>query len=69
MVVFRQRHTVESGRVVQRRRGLEVLLALIRNPNLSPARLARSLRGHSPPIRLAKITPVLQRYDLQQVAE
>ena len=48
---------------------IEVLLALIRNPNSSPALLARRLRGHSPPIRLDQITAVLQRFDLQQVVE
>ena len=48
---------------------IEVLVALIRNPNSSPAQLARRLRGHSPPIRLHQITAVLQRFDLEQVAE
>ena len=47
---------------------IEVLLALIRNPNSSPAQLARLLRGHSPPIRLDQIMAVLQRFDLQPVA-
>ena len=47
---------------------IEVLLALIRNPNSSPAQLARRLRGHSPPIRLDLIMAVLQRFDLEAVA-
>ena len=48
---------------------IEVLLALIRNPNSSTDQLARRLRGHSPPIRLHQITAVLQRFDLEQVAK
>ncbi len=48
---------------------IEVLLAMIRNPNSSPAQVARCLRGHSPPIRLHQITVVLQRFDLNEVAE
>ena len=77
-VAERQRQA-RLGRIREARLGLasdldpslviEVLLALVRNPNSSPARLARCLRGHSPPIRLDQITAVLQRYDLQQVAE
>ena len=75
-VAERQRHARRSREV---RAGLaadldpslviEVLVALIRNPNSSPAQLARRLRGHSPPIRLHQITAVLQRFDLEQVAE
>ncbi|MDE0105404.1 MAG: hypothetical protein OXN89_23760 [Bryobacterales bacterium] len=48
---------------------IEALLALIRNPNSSPAQLARRLRCHSPPIRLDQITTVVQRFDLEQVVE
>lgn len=48
---------------------IEVLLALLRNPASSPARLARHLRGHSPPIRLPQITAVFTRFDLAQVVQ
>ena len=48
---------------------IEILLALIRHPAASPARLARHLRGHAPPIRLAQITAVFARFDLAQVVK
>ena len=48
---------------------IEVLLALLHHPNSPPSRLARHLRGHSPPIRLPTITAVFQRFDLDQLVQ
>ena len=46
----------------------EVLLALVRDPGASPARLARQLPGHAPPIARPQVTAVLARFDLARVA-
>ena len=48
---------------------IEVLLAVIRHPAASPVQLARHLQGHSPPIELAHILAVSDRYDLPQAVE
>ena len=48
---------------------IEVLVALIRHPQATPVQLARSLRGHAPPIDLPAISAVFIRFDLEAVAQ
>ena len=43
---------------------IEVLLVLLRYPGSRPQDVARRLRGHEPPIRIAQIQAVFDRYDL-----
>lgn len=48
---------------------IQVLLGLIRHPGSSPAEVVRTLRGHSPPIRLAQVVEVFTRYDLADIGK
>ena len=43
---------------------IEVLLVLLRHPGSPPTQLARRLQGLSPPIHLAQVQAVFQRFDL-----
>ena len=43
---------------------IEVLLVLIRHPGSRPQDVVRRLRGHEPPIRIAQVQAVFDRYDL-----
>lgn len=45
---------------------IQVLLVLLRHPGSRPQDVVRRLRGHEPPIRLAQIQAVFDRYDLGQ---
>ena len=45
---------------------IAVLLALVRHPGESPARVARRLQGHAPPISLPQVSAVFTRFDLAQ---
>lgn len=48
---------------------IEVLLVLVRHPGSLPGAVARRLQGHSPPILLAEVQAVFERYDLAGVGE
>ena len=48
---------------------IAVLLALVRHPGASPARVARRLQGHAPPISLPQVSAVFTRFDLAQGAQ
>ena len=48
---------------------IQILLALIRHPGSGPADVARTLRGHSPPIVLEQVVEVFARYDLEDVGK
>ena len=47
----------------------EVLLVLVRHPRSLPAEVARRLQGHSPPIRLAQVQAVFDRFELAGIGE
>ena len=48
---------------------IQVLLVLIRHPGSPPARVARRLYGHSPPITPTQVAAVFSRYDLEEIGE
>ena len=48
---------------------IAVLLVLVRHPGSLPAAVARRLQGHSPPILLAQVQAVFERYDLAGAGE
>ena len=48
---------------------IEVLLVLIRHPGSSPTQVARRLRGHAPPIPIAEIRLVFDRYELEELGK
>ena len=48
---------------------IAVLLVLIRHPGSLPTELARHLQGHSPPIGLAHVQAVFDRFDLAGIGE
>ena len=48
---------------------IAVLLVLIRHPGSLPTELARRLQGHSPPIELAHVQTVFDRFDLAGIGE
>ena len=43
---------------------IDVLLVLVRHPGALPGEVARRLRNHSPPIRLAQVQAVFDRFEL-----
>ena len=43
---------------------IEVLLVLVRHPGALPGEVARHLQNHSPPIRLAQVQAVFDRFEL-----
>lgn len=45
---------------------IEILLVLIRHPGSDPSAVARRLRDRSPPIRIASIREVFERYELDR---
>ena len=48
---------------------IEVLLAIIRHPGWKAIDVARSLRGHSPPISQKQVSAVFAKYDLDNIGE
>ncbi len=48
---------------------IEVLLVLVRHPGSLPAEVARRLQGHSPPIPLARVQAVFDRFELAGAGE
>ena len=48
---------------------IAVLLVLVRHPGSRPGQAARRLQGRSPPIGLAQVQAVFERFDLHRVAE
>ena len=48
---------------------IEVLLVLVRHSGSLPAQVARRLQGHSPPIELAQVQAVFDRFDLTGIGE
>lgn len=48
---------------------IKVLLALIRQPNLCPAEVVRTLRGHVPPVTMKQVTSVFDRYSLKEIGK
>ena len=48
---------------------IEVLLVLVRRPGSLPAEVARYLQGHSPPIHLAQVQAVFDRFELSGIGE
>ena len=48
---------------------IEVLLVLVRHPRSLPAEVARRLQGHSPPIRLAQVQAVFDRFGLAGIGD
>ncbi len=48
---------------------IEVLLVLIRHPGSPPTQVARRLQGHSPPIPLAQVQAVFQRFELAGIGQ
>lgn len=56
---------VEAGDAVV----IRVLLALLRHPGAQVADVVRYLRGHSPPITLAQVAWIFDRYELDQIGK
>ena len=48
---------------------IEVLLTLLRHPGAKVADVVRYLRGHCPPIILAQVALVFDRYQLDQIGK
>ena len=48
---------------------IEVLLVLVRCPGLTPQQTARRLQGHSPPIPLAQVQAVFDRFELAAASQ
>jgi len=48
---------------------IKVLLALIRQPNLCPAEVVRTLRGHVPPVTMEQVVSVFDRYSLKKIGK
>lgn len=48
---------------------IKVLLALIRQPNLCPAEVVRTLRGHVPPVTMKQVVSVFDRYSLEEIGK
>ena len=65
----RQQRCAASAAALPPQVTIAVLLALLRHPGAQPPALARHLQGHSPPIPLAQVQAVFDRFDLAEVVK